>query len=115
MTSDSGHDERDAAAAAGTGHVVPTRPGRHRTPSPGDRAAIVRGSALDLTDATQPRRAGERREGPTKSWWRTQAVQAFVQDLMEEYAASEPAPSLAQLKRYADALGVIWEASEPRA
>jgi hypothetical protein len=34
---------------------------------------------------------------------------------MEEYAASEPAPSLAQLKRYADALGVIWEASEPRA
>lgn len=70
---------------AGVPDVVGVRPGVPATPSPGDRAAIVRGCALDLSDPRTRRRAGERREGPAESWWRV-----MLDAAMESMPVDEP-------------------------
>lgn len=70
MRSDSGHYDRRHRAGGRYRLVVADDDQAHDHPSPCDRAAIVRGCALDLSDPRTRRRAGERREGPTMSWWR---------------------------------------------
>lgn len=71
LTSGSEHDVGRHRAAAQHRRLVADEAVTQATPSPRDRAAIVRGSALDPRVAAGPRRAGGHREGPTVSWWRS--------------------------------------------
>jgi hypothetical protein len=74
MTSERDYDEDVPDGPYVHHRLVDPRWEDRETPSQCDRAAIVLGQLSNPHVAADPHGWGERREGPTTSWWRTKLI-----------------------------------------